>query len=445
MPSAEALQLRPAPRPSTPVGGAVVELHVETDIAAGLARWRDFENRLAATRGLTAGLEKGSPPGRFPIPYACSADWTETWLRHYGGLCPHRILTGIVSHGGSERVVGIALVSRSRLRKGPFVLRMWHLGTAGEPDGHSVCVEYNRLLAEPEWRTQFEAEVVYWLKTHGRDGVALDGLAPDEWAGLAAQFPGTKVRSASSKYFDLTRARAAGTDVLSQLGRSTRQNLRRKLRDYGDIETTWAEDVPTAQGILDELIELHQARWNAVGKPGAFASPRFAAFQRDLLTRWIPERRIVAFRTRHQGETVGCLVLLVDQGRILDYYSGFVSFEKKPSPGMVTHLLCMQEALARGYTAYDFLVGEKQHKDNLSTDENPLVWGIWQPDTWKLRAYHAVRSLKHSALRLLGRESAECSPGVATSPADQTTGGRPQETVVLTAAETDHPVERSCS
>ena len=439
MPSAEAPQLRTAPRPSTPVSGAVVELHVEADIAAGLTRWRALENQLAATRDQAAGSDEGSAPGGFPHPYACSADWTETWLKYYGDICPHRILIGIVRHEAGEQVIGIALVSQSRLRKGPFVLRFWHLGTAGEPEGHSVCVEYNRVFAEPEWWNQFESEVVYWLKTHGRDGVALDGLAPDEWAGLAPQFPGTKVRTASSKYFDLTRARVAGTDVLSQLGRSTRQNLRRKLRDYGDIETTWAEDVPTALSILDELIELHQARWNAVGKPGAFSSPRFAAFQRDLLTRWIPERRIVAFRTRHQGETVGCLVLLVDQGRILDYYSGFVSFDRKPSPGMVTHLLCMQEALARGYSAYDFLVGEKQHKDNLSTDETQLVWGIWQPDTWKLRAYHAVRSLKYSALRLLGRDSAEGAAGAASSPADRAK----QETVAI-AAETDQPVERSC-
>ena len=387
----------------TPVDEPVVELRVETDIAAGLTRWRDLEARLAATCGSSTG------PGPFPLPYACSADWTETWLRHYGGICPHRILIGVVRGELGEQIAGIALLSQSRVRKGPFVLRLWHLGTAGEPEGHSVCVEYNRILAEPAWRNAFTAEIVHWLKSHGNDGVALDGLAPEEWTDLAPQFPATEVRSASSKYFDLTRARGAGTDVLSQLGRSTRQNLRRKLRDYGEIETTWATDVPTAQAILEELVDLHQARWNAVGKPGAFSSPPFTAFQRDLLTQWIPQRRMVAFRTRHQGETVGCLVLLVDQGRLLDYYSGFVSFEKKASPGMVTHLLCMQEALARGYDAYDFLVGDKQHKDNLSTGENQLVWGIWQPDTWKLRAYHAVRSLKYSALRLLGRKSVGCS------------------------------------
>jgi len=412
MPLAEAFTPRTAPRPLAPAGEAVVELHVEADVRSGLARWRELEGRLAAPHSLDPS------PLAAATHYACSADWTETWLRHYGEVCPHKVLTCTVRQGSDVRVVGVALVSQSRTRKGPFVLRQWHLGTAGEPAGHSVCVEYNRVLADPVWHAAVHGELAHWLRQHGRDGVALDGLAPDAWNELSPQFPAAQVQAVSSKYCDLTKARAAGTDVLSQLGRSTRQNLRRKLRDYGEIETTWAEDVPTALGIFDELIELHQARWIAVGKPGAFASPRFAAFQRDLVTRWIPERRIVAFRTRHQGETVGCLVLLVDGTRILDYFSGFVSFDKKPSPGMVTHLLCMQEALARGFDAYDFLVGEKQHKDNLSTDEHTLSWVTWQPDTWKLRAFRAVRSWKYVALKLLGRDLDAAAEGETPASAE---------------------------
>lgn len=391
LPQADILPPHIAPRPPTSAGEVVAELHVEADVRTGLARWRELEGRLASDG----------------IPYASSADWAEIWLRHYGDVCPHKILTATVRQGSEVRVVGVTLVSQSRIRKGPFVLRQWHLGTAGEPAGHSVCVEYNRVLADPAWRSEVHTELAHWLKIHGRDGVALDGLAPEAWSELEPHFPSACLQTAASKFCDLTKARAAGTDVLSQLGRSTRQNLRRKLRDYGDIETTWADDVPTALAILDELIELHQARWIAVGKPGAFSSPRFAAFQRELVTKWIPQRRIVAFRTRHQGETVGCLVLLVDGKRILDYFSGFVSFDKKPSPGMVTHLLCMQEALARGFDAYDFLVGEKQHKDNLSTDEHRLTWATWQPNTWKLRAFRAARSWKYAALRLLGRDADE--------------------------------------
>jgi CelD/BcsL family acetyltransferase involved in cellulose biosynthesis len=363
-------------------------LQVEGDVQRGLAIWRELEFRLAAP------LPEVGPR---PVPsYACSADWTANWLRHYGAIVPHKILT-LTSDSG--QVHGVCLVAQSKIRKGPFVLKQWHLGTAGEPGGHSVCVEYNRTLCDAAHHAEFRSLIAEWLLAHGRDGVALDGLAPEEWAGFAPHLPSAKALAVPSKYFDLTKARTAGTDVLSQLGRSTRQNLRRKLRDYGDVETTWAEDVETAHEIFDELVELHQARWQAIGKPGSFSSERFTAFQRDLLTQWIPQKRIVAFRVRHAGETVGCLVLLIDGRRVLDYFSGFISFEKKPSPGMVTHLLCMQEALARGYDAYDFLVGDKQHKDNLSTDETSILWAEQQPNTWKLRAFHAVRETKRAVVK----------------------------------------------
>ena len=103
---------------------------------------------------------------------------------------------------------------------------------------------------------------------------------------------------------------------------------------------------------------------------------------------------MVLFRARHEGETVGCLLLLVDRGRMLDYLSGFASFEQKPSPGLVTHYLCLSEAARRGYRAYDFLVGDKRHKDNLSTDVQQLSWATWRRPTLRNKAIDLLKAVK---------------------------------------------------
>ncbi|MGC4049844.1 MAG: GNAT family N-acetyltransferase [Paludibaculum sp.] len=190
------------------------------------------------------------------------------------------------------------------------------------------------------------------------------------------------------------RPRAAKLEPIELLGRSTRQNLRRLLRKYETIETTWAETLDEADEIFSELVQLHQARWIASGQPGAFASERFEAFQRQLLVQGFVDQMVVLFRARHNGETVGCLMLLVDRGRLLDYLSGFASFEQKPSPGLVSHYLCLSQAAGRGYRAYDFLVGDKRHKDNLSTDVQQLAWATWRRRTLRNTAIDCLKAIK---------------------------------------------------
>ncbi|MBX3437914.1 MAG: GNAT family N-acetyltransferase [Planctomycetaceae bacterium] len=323
---------------------------------------------------------------------ASSRLWTSTWLRHYGDLVPHEFLIGEVEgtpHGACllTRGVGASI--------GPFPLRSIHLGTAGEPETDSVCVEYNRLLADDAHRADFLRAIVARVQQESDwDQLQFDGFSQsdaDEWLPI---IPGASIRRRPSPYFDLRRTRDEGADVLSHLGRSTRSNLRRRLRDYGDLTLDWAESLNSAEEIFSELVTLHQARWTAAGRPGAFASSRFHDFQLELMTRGLLDRRIVMFRVRQGRQTIGCLFLLVDRNRLLDYISGFASFDAYASPGLVVHALCMQEALRRGYDAYDFLVGEHQHKRNLSNAENELLWVVWRRDRLKFRLAGLVREAK---------------------------------------------------
>ena len=355
--------------------------------AEGLEQWSTLEQRLDFCRLMASRV------------------WVETWLRHYGDLIDCRIL--VFERDGV--VEGLALVVTSReYQQGPFRLVTGHLGTAGEPDAESVCVEYNALLVNPKYEVDFYDGLVDQLGQQKEwDELRLDGFSTTDLQPLLDRLPAGEVKHRESRYFDFAVAREGGKDVISCLGKSTRANLRRRLREYGELDCTWAESLSEALEIFEELVQLHQERWTAVGEPGAFASRRFREFQEELITRLFLEDRCVLFRVRHEGTTVGCLMLLVDQNRLLDYLSGFVSFELKPSPGLVTHQQCMQAALDRGYDAYDFLVGDKRHKANLGTDSAELVWVRLARPTWKQCLVRSVKLARNVVRGALGKQTSQ--------------------------------------
>jgi CelD/BcsL family acetyltransferase involved in cellulose biosynthesis len=263
-------------------------------------------------------------------------------------------------------------------------------------------------LVEPDVSNEFPKALMEHLQQDDRyQQVGLDGFEQSELLALSDRLPQVEVRTRASKFFNLQQAREQETEAIALLGRSTRSNIRRKLRDYGSLDVEWADNLEQATDIFNELIELHQARWQADGAPGAFSSPRFREFQHALIVQLFPKERLVLFRVRHQGETVGCLLLLVDRHRLLDYLSGFAPFDKKPSPGIITHYLCIEEALRRGFHAYDFLVGDKRHKDNLSTDENQLAWATWKRPCWQNTVIDSLRNMK----RFFQKSSNDTTPG----------------------------------
>jgi CelD/BcsL family acetyltransferase involved in cellulose biosynthesis len=347
------------------------------DLAAGLERWRQLDARLQ------------SPP------LTASYAWTVAWTRTYEGQVPFRIVTLEIDGD----TAGACLITRGvGQNAGPIPLRTMHVGTAGEPLGHSVCVEYNGLLVEEGRRDQFARLLLEGpLREPGLDELRLDGWPVADLPAWSQVRTPDAVRVRDCPYFHLAAARDQGVEPIELLGKSTRQNLRRLLRKYGPLDMQWAESLEDAHDIFHELVSLHQERWRAQGQPGAFASERFQKFQEELLCQGFSEGKVVLFRVRHENETVGCLLLLVDRGRLLDYLSGFASFDRKPSPGLVTHFLCLTEAAQRNYLAYDFLVGEKRHKQNLSTETAQLAWAVWRGRTVRNRLVDGLKAVKRAS------------------------------------------------
>ncbi len=357
---------------TTPVGAE--PLRIADASPQWLQEWQALDNRLGS-------------------PYlSCSAEWTRIWIRHYGNLIPHRI--AVLSSGTD--IVGMCLLSQGvGQHDGPFAIKTIHVGTAGEPEGDSVCVEYNHLLTSPQYRPEFARQLMQSIsQQESCEYFVLDGMNHDDTRAFIDLNAPTEVNEVPCHYCDLNAIRSSTHEPWRMFGTSTRTNLRRSLRDLGPVELDWGDTADQALDFYEEMIGYHRLRWNASGKAGAFSSSRFTEFHRDLIAAMVPAGRAVMVRARQASRVLGILYLMIQDNRLLYYQAGLPEHQSKLSLGNVTQYLTMLEGARRGYDAFDFMAGDAQYKRVLSTHHNTLYWAKWRRPSVKFLVLDGLRTLK---------------------------------------------------
>ncbi|MDZ4683675.1 MAG: GNAT family N-acetyltransferase [Planctomycetaceae bacterium] len=337
------------------------------------------------------------------LPVMCSADWTDAWLRHYGSIVSHRFAVGRVA----GRIVGVILLTRGvEDHDGWFASRAWHLGTAGEPDADSVCIEYNALACEPAYRDAFFDEVIRQLQTEPDwDELCCDGFAVHDLPEVSDASTGWMQDRRMAWWTNLERVRESGRELVQFFGISTRRHIRQNLRDYGTVTVEQPQSFADAHAFFDEMVDLHQARWTQDGQPGCYASRAFTALHRELIDRMVGDGRTLLLRVRANNVTLGCTQFFIDRGRALNYQGGRLTNSGRLSPGLITDYCCMQFCLERGYSAYDFMAGDSQHKQRLSTDTTPLSWRVCRRPRLKFTIMNQLRKCKQLIAALSSHES----------------------------------------
>lgn len=331
------------------------------------------------------------------VPLMVSWSWTATWLAHYGDTVDHRFV--VAERDG--RPCGVALLCGATRRRGPVPVRQLCVGTAGEPAGESVCVEYNDVLCVPDARDDVIGLIAEVARTdrHWDELLVDGGIDADLAAVVARATPRSRFRheAQASRFHDL-RLAAADADLASALASGPRRRLRSSLRAFvarGELTLEWPDDADGALAVLDELVDLHQARWRQAGLPGSFSSARFLAFHRQIVRELVPDGRAAVVRVRSDGQTVGCLYALMDGDRVLFYQSGLQAYDdNRLRPGLVAHALFMQACRERGFAIYDFLAGDHRYKRDLATGHVDLVWSRVERPRLRLRGLALARYLR---------------------------------------------------
>jgi CelD/BcsL family acetyltransferase involved in cellulose biosynthesis len=299
-----------------------------------------------------------------PASFFLSPGWVANWL----ACVPreHAPQLAVVTDG--EPVAAFFLGKRVVMRGGVMPSRAFYLNATGVTRLDLLFIEYNGLAGR-----DFALRDLLPLLPRGWDELHMPGLGANALLDLDTPDARTIVDSIPAYYVDLEKARAKG--YLALLSGQTRSQVRRAQREAGKLAIEIARDAATAIEIYSEMCSLHIAQWRARGKPGAFADPWFDRFHRRLIATRFSHGEIQLVRVRNERETIGCLYNFVFGGRVLQYQSGFATYENPHlKPGFVCHAAAIDHGAASGLALYDFLAGDQRYKKSLSTDETSMRW-----------------------------------------------------------------------
>lgn len=329
--------------------------------------------------------------------------WIGCWLRQLGSECVPRCLT--VRAGGEIVGLGVLVFHRG-VRHGLVPSKGLYLNETGDARYDQLTVEYNGILGDQRSAESVAREVLAWLADHagGWDELYLSGIdqaTSTQWEPIARE-RGLNVWVRDRKrsdFVNLDSVRRSGGDYIATLSRNTRYQIRRALKLYegqGPVSVEAASTPAEALGYFEALKRLHQTYWVGRGQPGSFANPFFEQFHRALIEDRFAEEEVQLLRLAAGDAEIGYLYNFVKDGRVYAYQSGFdYRPDAKLKPGLVSHYLAIEYNMGKSHNIYDFMAGEGQHKQSLSSDSTELTWLVLQRDRPKYRLERALRRAKN--------------------------------------------------
>lgn len=283
-----------------------------------------------------------------------SPDWAIAWWRHYGeGV----LLSWAIRAAG--RLVGVA----------PLYIRERRVLLVG--NGNS---DYLDLLCERAWAGRAIDRLFPLLQAHGGlwDACEFQQLAagsPLLGAALPVGWREETVVQEHCPVLDLSQP-ATSAEM-----RRRAQADRRRLEKMGRVDVERA-----TAGNFDEifaaLVALHRARWAARGLPGVLDMARDQAFHRAAAAGLLCRGLLRLYGLRVDGRIVAALHAFHAHGRTCFYLGGFDPRFARFSPGGQILAHAVEQAIAEGAAAFDFLRGREPYK---------YRWGAVDRDTFLRR------------------------------------------------------------
>lgn len=302
--------------------------------------------------------------------------WVNEWWKIFAASyapAPSRLL--VISLRKDDKLV--AIIPLYLQITGSLNARILRFISAGSKDEESLCPEYLDILHDGK-------EPLTYL---GYIGDFLTGLSDcfDQIdfgivrrnslvCGLAERLAGSRMWLKSRPVISLQADIKGGLDAYSgRLSSSGRTQARRLLKQK-DLELSVIEDTEEALHCFNELVTLHQRKWESEGKTGAFSSDYVRLFHKNLITQLMPGRQLSLIRLSYRDKPLSILYGFLIKDRFEFYQSGIdTSIKSVKSPGITAHLLAMEALSAKGFRQYDFLCGESTYKRRLATQQSECL------------------------------------------------------------------------
>lgn len=359
-----------------------------------------------------------------------SSTWLTTWWKHYGEDQPnHGLFVVLVfddeadsqfeapspracgaapssfDHPDESRLVAILpCYIQSSLVKG----RTLRLLADGE-----VCSDYLDLLVEEK----YEQRAVEFI-------ASFFSRTSDDWdtTFLTASESTTALRSLilsmqSRGFYAATRPGASCwsidlpdqlDDMLAGHSKSHRKKVRRLARRaQADESVRWhlVESPADFEKAWPIFRDLHQRRRQSLGEPGCFASPRWAAFQRDVARQLLDAGQLRLSWLESSGSPIAAEYNFASGQTTFAYQSGLDPERLDEEPGRVSMIFTVEHAIAEGHSRFDLLIGDESYKSHWrAIPEATTIWQVVPPRPaarWRHRTLETMRIARTAARRLI--------------------------------------------
>ncbi len=323
------------------------------------------DEELAAIAGPWNTLAGDVPFRRF--------DWLAPWWRHYRRQAASLYVLSIEDQDGQIRGLAPWYVE-SMAGRGQVIQ---FLGS-GE-----VCSEYMTVLAQPGSELPVASALCKWLSEDAAedwDFVELYGVdARDATVGaLYDQFSARDYVVHQQPGMDCWRLALGPTweAFLGALHSSRRAKVRQALRKHFDNQAAVVRlltDPAEFEQRFEMLVDLHQRRRHALGQPGCFASPAFAAFHREIGRRFFAAGKLRLLWTELAGRPIAAEYSLIGGDTVYYYQTGIEPDAIKVGPGWIGMIGSLRQATEAGYRKFDFLRGDEAYKTSWGAERCEML------------------------------------------------------------------------
>lgn len=166
-------------------------------------------------------------------------------------------------------------------------------------------------------------------------------------------------------------------EYIARLGPGAAKRLpykRRKLERAGHVTMKTVTRPEEMDQAFEELVRLHQLRWQTQGAQGVFASTRFTDYHRRLMRMLLARGELRLRFLSLDGVNIAVLYNLRHKDTEYFYQGGSdMGRASKHSPGLVAHLYAIESAIHDGLKQYDFMKGgTDSYKTDFGCEESPM-------------------------------------------------------------------------
>ena len=136
-----------------------------------------------------------------------------------------------------------------------------------------------------------------------------------------------------------------------------------------------ANEEKQALKLYDQLIELHQKRWQQKNKPGVFANNYFYAFHRRFIKQYVEKGIVVLSAIQIENQIISVNYSIKWHNTLYFYQSGMDErYKPNLSPGLLNHLLLIQYCKEQNIQQYNLLKSTKNdYKSHFSQRGDELI------------------------------------------------------------------------